>query len=81
MPSTPISRSDSGYALQANLREKRSAHFETSSRRSSSVSLPLPLDCDGSSTNVASLVSNVCPKFGAPLSRSLATHRVHRHRL
>jgi hypothetical protein len=39
MPSTPISRSDSGYALQANLREKRSAHFDTSSRRSSSVSL------------------------------------------
>lgn len=39
MPSTPISRSDSGYALQANLREKRSGHFETSSRRSSSVSL------------------------------------------
>lgn len=39
MPSTPISRSDSGYALQANLRdlrEKRSGHFETSSRRSSS---------------------------------------------
>ncbi|KAF2117689.1 dDENN domain-containing protein [Lophiotrema nucula] len=38
LPSTPISRSDSGYALQASLREKRSAHFETSSRRSSSVS-------------------------------------------
>lgn len=37
LPSTPISRSDSGYALQANLREKRSGHFETSSRRSSSV--------------------------------------------
>jgi hypothetical protein len=37
MPSTPISRSDSGYALQANLREKRSGHFETASRRSSSV--------------------------------------------
>ncbi|KAF9693458.1 hypothetical protein EKO04_008504 [Ascochyta lentis] len=36
MPSTPISRSDSGYALQANLREKRSAHFDTQSRRSSS---------------------------------------------
>ncbi|KAF1849936.1 dDENN domain-containing protein [Cucurbitaria berberidis CBS 394.84] len=36
LPSTPISRSDSGYALQANLREKRSCHFETSSRRSSS---------------------------------------------
>jgi hypothetical protein len=39
MPSTPISRSDSGYALQANLREKRSAHFDTQSRRSSSVRL------------------------------------------
>lgn len=36
MPGTPISRSDSGYALQANLREKRSAHFDSSSRRSSS---------------------------------------------
>ncbi|KAF2266681.1 dDENN domain-containing protein [Lojkania enalia] len=36
LPTTPISRSDSGYALQANLREKRSGHFETSSRRSSS---------------------------------------------
>ncbi|KAJ8105836.1 hypothetical protein OPT61_g9940 [Boeremia exigua] len=36
MPSTPISRSDSGYALQANLREKRSAHFDAQSRRSSS---------------------------------------------
>jgi hypothetical protein len=37
MPSTPISRSDSGYALQVQqLREKRSGHFETSSRRSSS---------------------------------------------
>ncbi|KAF2467078.1 DENN-domain-containing protein [Lindgomyces ingoldianus] len=36
LPSTPISRSDSAFALQANLREKRSGHFETSSRRSSS---------------------------------------------
>ena len=38
LPSTPISRSDSAFAIQANLREKRSGHFETSSRRSSSVS-------------------------------------------
>ncbi|KAH7094763.1 AEX-3 domain-containing protein [Paraphoma chrysanthemicola] len=37
MPSTPISRSDSGYALQVQqLREKRSGHFDSSSRRSSS---------------------------------------------
>jgi hypothetical protein len=38
LPSTPISRSDSGFALQATLREKRSGHFDSSSRRSSSVS-------------------------------------------
>lgn len=36
LPLTPISRSDSGYALQGALREKRSAHFDTTSRRSSS---------------------------------------------
>jgi hypothetical protein len=37
-PSTPNSRSDSGFALQATLREKRSGHFDPPSRRSSSVS-------------------------------------------
>ncbi|MBE7179937.1 MAG: hypothetical protein INR71_01815, partial [Terriglobus roseus] len=37
LPTTPISRSDSGYALQASLREKRSGHFDSGSRRSSSV--------------------------------------------
>lgn len=36
LPSTPISRSDSAYALQSNLREKRSGHFDSASRRSSS---------------------------------------------
>jgi hypothetical protein len=41
-PSTPISRSDSGYALQATLREKRSGHFDNTSRRSSSVSALIP---------------------------------------
>ena len=35
-PSTPISRNDSGFALQASLREKRSGHFDSTSRRSSS---------------------------------------------
>ena len=38
VPSTPISRNDSAYALQASLREKRSGHFDVASRRSSSVS-------------------------------------------
>lgn len=34
-PNTPVSRNDSGFGLQAALREKRSGHFD-SSRRSSS---------------------------------------------
>lgn len=37
MPTTPISRSDSGFALSATLREKRSGHFrDNTARRSSS---------------------------------------------
>ncbi|OKL58805.1 hypothetical protein UA08_05742 [Talaromyces atroroseus] len=36
LPATPVSRNDSGMALQASLREKRSGHFDASSRRSSS---------------------------------------------
>jgi hypothetical protein len=36
LPTTPISRNDSGFALTATLREKRSGHFDGSSRRSSS---------------------------------------------
>jgi hypothetical protein len=78
MPSTPISRSDSGYALQANLREKRSAHFDTQSRRSSSVR--------GDSfrwSNVLtmnSLQSSVCRRLEGQVSRSLAMRRVLQHR-
>ncbi|KAL8673041.1 MAG: hypothetical protein Q9168_002533 [Polycauliona sp. 1 TL-2023] len=34
-PLTPTSRNDSGFAIQATLREKRSGQFETSSKRSS----------------------------------------------
>ena len=36
LPTTPISRNDSGFALTATLREKRSGHFDSNSRRSSS---------------------------------------------
>ncbi|EEQ83583.1 dDENN domain-containing protein [Blastomyces dermatitidis ER-3] len=36
LPPTPISRNDSGFALQSSLREKRSGHFDAGSRRSSS---------------------------------------------
>ena len=36
---TSMSRNDSGFALSATLKEKRSGHFDSSSRRSSSVRL------------------------------------------
>lgn len=39
MPTTPISRNDSGFALTTTLREKRSGHFDSSSRRSSSFGM------------------------------------------
>ncbi|KAJ5403746.1 hypothetical protein N7509_003617 [Penicillium cosmopolitanum] len=38
-PPTPSSRNDSGMALQASLREKRSGHFDSASRRSSSFGM------------------------------------------
>lgn len=39
LPGTPMSRNDSGFALTATLREKRSGHFDNVSRRSSSFGL------------------------------------------
>ncbi|KAE8453128.1 hypothetical protein EG329_012315 [Mollisiaceae sp. DMI_Dod_QoI] len=36
LPGTPISRNDSGFALTATLKEKRSGHFDSYSRRSAS---------------------------------------------
>ncbi|CAK7218724.1 hypothetical protein SCUCBS95973_003578 [Sporothrix curviconia] len=36
IPTTPISRNDSGFAVTQTLREKRSGHFDEKSRRSSS---------------------------------------------
>lgn len=37
-PVTPVSRNDSGYALQTSLREKRSGHFDSYSKRNPSIS-------------------------------------------
>ena len=39
MPTTPVSRSDSGFAVTQTLREKRSGHFDEKSRRSSSFGI------------------------------------------
>lgn len=38
LPVTPVSRNDSGYALQTSLREKRSGHFDSASKRNPSLS-------------------------------------------
>ncbi|KAL0470833.1 AEX-3 domain-containing protein [Neurospora intermedia] len=38
-PTTPVSRSDSGFAVSTTLREKRSGHFDEKSRRSSSFGM------------------------------------------
>ncbi|KAL9115461.1 MAG: hypothetical protein Q9227_000782 [Pyrenula ochraceoflavens] len=36
-PGTPVSRTDSGFAAQSSLREKRSGHFDSSSNRSAKL--------------------------------------------
>jgi DENN (AEX-3) domain/uDENN domain/dDENN domain/C1 domain len=38
LPLIPVSRNDSGYALQTSLREKRSGHFDSMSKRNPSIS-------------------------------------------
>lgn len=43
MPSTPNSRSDSGFALSTTLREKRSGNFDEKARRSSSFGGHAPI--------------------------------------
>lgn len=58
MPATPISRSDSGFALSATLREKRSGHFDEKGRRSSSfgqapVHRPHPPFLNGHQSNLS----------------------------
>ena len=59
MPSTPTSRSDSGFALQASLREKRSGQLRDGpSRRNSAVRHLLNV------RNPLTDRTNTCPQFG-----------------
>lgn len=58
LPITPVSRNDSGFALQSSLREKRSGHFDSSSNRSGSAGFSQPgrkpsLPFIGHSTNLS----------------------------
>jgi hypothetical protein len=72
MPTTPVSRSDSGFAQHTPLREKRSGHFEEKSRRSSSFgqhahlhrpSLPF-LNGHGASLSVSGVSIDSRSSFG-----------------
>ena len=68
LPSTPVSRNDSGYALQSSLREKRSGHFDTNSKRSGSTQrhpvrkASLPFLGHASSASMATLNAEKVPQ-------------------
>ena len=68
LPVTPISRNDSGIAIQSSLREKRSGHFDGSSRRSSSFTFDrIPtlrrpsIPYSGHSSHLST--STICPDY------------------
>ena len=79
-PQTPISRNDSGFSLQATLREKRSGHFDNLSRRSSSFNLDrrptlrrpsIPISANGHSASPS--VSTISTDgFGSGYAPSIA---------
>ncbi|KAI9697035.1 MAG: hypothetical protein M1836_004996 [Candelina mexicana] len=82
-PTTPISRTDSGLGLQATLREKRSGHFDTASKRSSSYGFEraptlrrpsLPFNGHSSSLSMSTLASDNQSTFRyAPSSYAAST--------
>jgi len=65
MPGTPTSRNDSGYTLQTSLREKRSGHFDSLSKRAASGSLSmirrpsLPFSKHSASLSTSSIVADM----------------------
>lgn len=76
LPLTPISRNDSGFAIQASLREKRSGHFDSASKRSSTYGFEraptlrrpsMPLNCH-SSNHSSSLSMTTISTNGNTLS-------------
>ena len=88
-PQTPLSRNDSGFSLQATLREKRSGHFDNLSRRSSSFNMDrrptirrpsAPFAANGHSTSPSvstisteSFGSNYAPSIIAPSTYAQST--------
>ena len=72
-PPMPPSRNDSGFAIQSSLREKRSAHFDSASKRNSTLAfdrnptLRRPsIPTHGSSPSISNTISSYSPSNYAP---------------
>ncbi|KAL9099623.1 MAG: hypothetical protein Q9163_004898 [Psora crenata] len=72
-PPMPPSRSDSGFAIQASLREKRSGHFDIASKRSSTLAFdrnPIlrrpSIPTHGSNLSISKTISSYTPSTYAP---------------
>ena len=87
MPSTPVSRNDSGFAMSATLREKRSGHFDEKSRRSSSFGVTSPashgplhrpslpfLNGHSASTSISAISIDSQSSFGAATGYAPSTY-------
>lgn len=81
-PTTPISRNDSGFAIQASLREKRSGHFDASSKRSSILGFDrnptarrpsLPFSGHSSSPSMSNTISSYAPSTYAQSTLAAST--------
>lgn len=81
-PTTPNSRNDSGYAIQASLREKRSGHFDASSKRSSTLGFDrnptmrrpsIPFSGHGSSPSMSNTISSYAPSTYAQSTLAAST--------
>ena len=72
-PSVPPSRTDSGFTIQASLREKRSGHFDSASKRSSTLALDRnptlkrpSVPTHGSNLSISNTISSYSPSNYAP---------------
>lgn len=83
MPFSALNRNDSGFALQTTLREKRSGHFDTSSKRSSTYGVDrhphpirrpsIPFSNHSSNLSMSHPTSNYAPSTYAQSTLAAST--------
>ena len=81
MPFSALTRNDSGFALQSSLREKRSGHFDTSSKRSSTYGIDrnpmrrpsIPFSNHSSNPSMSNSLSNYAPSTYAQSTIAAST--------